>query len=134
MITVKSTYTGSLRTKATHVKSGNEFITDAPVDNNGKGEAFSPTDTLAAALGSCMMTVMAIAGENKGIDMTGMHLETTKIMSASPRRISELKVDFYWDNCHASESDRSWLKNVGQNCPVAKSLSPDLHQNVTFHF
>jgi uncharacterized OsmC-like protein len=134
MITVKSAYTGSLRTKVTHVKSGNAFITDAPVDNNGKGEAFSPTDTVAAALGSCMMTVMAIAGEGKGIDMAGMHLETTKIMAANPRRIAELKVDFYWDNCQASESDIKWLKNVGLNCPVAKSLSADLHQNITFHF
>lgn len=134
MITVKSVYTGSLRTKATHVKSGNAFITDAPIDNNGKGEAFSPTDTVAAALGSCMMTVMAIAGEKSGIDMTGMHLEATKIMAANPRRISELKVDFYWDNCQASERDRDWLKNVGLSCPVAKSLSPDLHQNITFHF
>lgn len=134
MITVKSVYTGSLRTKATHVKSGNAFITDAPVDNNGKGEAFSPTDTVAAALASCMMTVMAIAGEKSGIDMAGMHLETTKIMTANPRRISELKVDFYWDNCQASERDRDWLKNVGRNCPVAKSLSLDLNQNITFHF
>ena len=134
MITVKSTYTGGLRTNARHLRSGNEFITDAPIDNNGKGEAFSPTDTVAAALASCMMTVMAIAGEKQGIDMSGMHLETTKIMAANPRRISELKVDFYWDNCTASESDRSWLKNVGLNCPVAKSLSTDLVQNITFHF
>ena len=134
MITVKSTYTGGLRTNAQHVRSGNEFITDAPVDNNGKGEAFSPTDTVAAALGSCMMTVMAIAGEKEGIDMSGMHLETTKIMAANPRRISELKVDFYWDNCTASESDRKWLKNVGLNCPVAKSLSTDLVLNITFYF
>ena len=134
MITVKLTYTGGLRTKATHVKSGNEFITDAPTDNNGKGETFSPTDTVAAALGSCMMTVMAIAGEKEGIDMSGMHLETTKIMAANPRRISEIKVDFYWDNCAASESDRKWLKKVGLSCPVAKSLSAELVQNVTFHF
>lgn len=134
MITVKSTYTGSLRTVAQHVQSGNEFITDAPVDNNGKGEAFSPTDTVAAALGSCMMTVMAISGEKQGIDLSGMHLETTKIMAANPRRISELKIDFYWDNCQASESDRNWLKKVGLNCPVAKSLSAELIQNVTFHF
>lgn len=134
MITVKSTYTGGLRTKAVHVKSGNEFVTDAPVDNNGKGEAFSPTDTVAAALGSCMMTVMAIAGEKKGIDMSGMHLEVTKIMAANPRRISELKVDFYWDNCTASERDREWLKEIGRNCPVAQSLSEGLVQNITFYF
>ncbi len=134
MITVKSTYTGGLRTSFQHVKSGIEFITDAPVDNNGKVEAFSPIDTVAAALGACMMTVMAIAGEKQGIDLSGMHLETTKIMTANPRRISELKVDFYWDNCEASESDRKWLKNVGLNCPVAKSLSAELVQNVTFHF
>ena len=131
MITVKSTYTGGLRTKATHVKSGNEFITDAPADNNGKGETFSPTDTVAAALGSCMMT---IAGEKEGIEMSGMHLEITKIMAVNPRRISEIKVDFYWDNCAASESDRKWLKKVGLSCPVAKSLSAELVQKVTFYF
>ena len=134
MITVKTNYEGSLRTTAQHVKSGNTFQTDAPTDNNGKGEAFSPTDTVAAALASCMMTVMAIDGEKNGIDMSGMRAETTKVMSAEPRRISALKLDFYWEGCPASEADREKLKEIGRNCPVALSLSKELRQEINFHF
>ena len=134
MATVNSIYSGGLRTTAIHEKSGEQLITDAPLDNNGKGEAFSPTDLVAAALGSCMMTVMAIAGEKKGIDMQGMRMETTKVMAANPRRISALQVDFYWDNCMASESDREWLKKIGLNCPVALSLNDALKQEVKFNF
>ncbi|WP_268123418.1 OsmC family protein [Roseivirga pacifica] len=134
MITIKSKYEGGLRTTMEHVKSGNTMQTDAPVDNNGKGETFSPTDTVAAALGSCMMTVMAIDGEKNGIDMSGMRLEVTKVMSASPRRISALKVDFYWDGCTASKEDRAKLKEIGRNCPVALSLSESLRQEIAFHF
>jgi len=135
MATIKSEYTGGLRTTAVHVKSGNQFVTDAPVDNNGKGETFSPTDTVAAALGSCMMTVMAIAGEKEGIDLTGMHLETTKVMSATaPRKIAALKVEFFWDNCSLNEEKRAWLKEIGRNCPVALSLHSDLRQEINFHF
>lgn len=134
MATIKSKYEGNLRTSAVHVKSDNKFITDAPVDNNGKGETFSPTDTIAAALGSCMMTVMAIAGEKKGIDMSGMHLETTKVMSAIPRRISALHVEFHWDNCPIDEEQRKWLKDIGRNCPVALSLHPELKQEINFYF
>lgn len=134
MITVKSKYEGQLRTTAQHVKSGDTFQTDAPTDNNGKGEAFSPTDTVAAALASCMMTVMAIDGEKNGVDMSGMRTETTKVMSASPRRIAALKMDFYWDNCSATEEEKSKLKEIGMNCPVALSLSDALRQEITFHF
>ena len=135
MITIKSKYTGGLSTKSVHVKSGNTYETDAPVDNNGKGETFSPTDTLATALGTCMMTVMAIAGEKKGLDMSGMHLETEKIMVADPkRRISELKMDFFWPDCSLDDVDRLWVKDIGLNCPVALSLSDNLKQNITFHF
>ncbi len=134
MITVKSEYLGELRTDAEHVKSGNHFQTDAPVDNNGKGETFSPTDTVAAALGSCMMTVMAIAGENRGFDMSGMNQEITKVMAANPRRISKIKIDFFWPNCNLDQKDRELLKDIGRNCPVAQSLSSDLEQDITFHF
>lgn len=134
MITVKSKYTGNLSTEAVHVKSGNSIVTDAPTDNNGKGQAFSPTDLVAAALGSCMMTVMAIAGEQKGLNMEGMSLEATKVMSANPRRISEIKVEFSWQNCGLSAEDRDWIKEVGLSCPVAQSLSKDLNQNIEFRF
>lgn len=134
MITVKSKYTGGLSTVATHVKSGNSITTDAPTDNNGKGEAFSPTDLVAAALGSCMMTVMAIAGEKKGFDMSGMHLETNKVMAANPRRISRLEVKFYWDDCTLNVEERDWIKEIGLTCPVAQSLSKELIQDITFYF
>jgi uncharacterized OsmC-like protein len=134
MKTVETKYEGGLRTSSVHLQSKNTFHTDAPLDNNGKGEAFSPTDTVAAALGACMMTVMAIAGEKKGWDMSGMHLATQKIMAANPRRIAALRVDFYWDNCAVSDEDRSWIKEIGLNCPVALSLHPDLKQEITFHF
>tara|TARA_R110001599_G_scaffold293529_4_gene497411 strand:- start:1551 stop:1955 length:405 start_codon:yes stop_codon:yes gene_type:complete len=134
MITVKSKYTGNLSTEAVHVKSGNGIVTDAPVDNNGKGEAFSPTDLVAAALGSCMMTVMAIAGEKKGLNMEGMNVESTKIMSANPRRISEIQLDFFWSDCSLSDKDREWIKEIGLTCPVAQSLREDLKQSIEFHF
>lgn len=134
MKTVDTKYVGGLRTSSVHLKSNNTFQTDAPLDNNGKGETFSPTDTVAAALGACMMTVMAIAGEKKGLDMSGMHLSTEKVMAANPRRISALKVDFYWENCSLSEEDREWIKDIGINCPVALSLHPNLRQEINFHF
>ena len=134
MKTVDTKYVGGLRTSSVHLKSNNTFQTDAPLDNNGKGETFSPTDTVAAALGACMMTVMAIAGEKKGLDMSGMHLATEKVMAVNPRRISALKVDFYWENCGLSEEDRAWIKDIGINCPVALSLHPNLRQEINFHF
>ncbi|WP_420385450.1 OsmC family protein [Roseivirga sp.] len=134
MKTVETKYEGGLRTSSVHLKSNNTFQTDAPLDNNGKGETFSPTDTVAAALGACMMTVMAIAGEKEGLDMSGMHLATQKVMAANPRRIAALKVDFYWDNCPLNDSQRDWIKDIGINCPVALSLSADLRQEINFHF
>lgn len=134
MKTVETQYLGGLRTESTHLKSGNTFQTDAPIDNNGKGETFSPTDSVAAALGACMMTVMAIAGEKEGIDMSGMKLSTQKVMSAEPRRIAALKVDFFWENCPLNEEQKSWIKEIGINCPVALSLNKDLRQEINFHF
>lgn len=134
MKTVESKYLGGLRTSSVHLKSQNTYQTDAPLDNNGKGETFSPTDTLATALGTCMMTVMAIAGEKEGLDMSGMHLATEKVMAANPRRVSALKVDFYWDDCSLNEEQIAWIKDIGLNCPVALSLHPNLRQEITFHF
>ncbi|KYG77203.1 MULTISPECIES: OsmC family protein [Roseivirga] len=134
MKTVESKYLGGLRTSSVHLKSKNTYQTDAPIDNNGKGETFSPTDTVATALGACMMTVMAIAGEKKGFDMSGMHLATEKVMSANPRRIAALKVDFYWDDCPLNDEQKEWIKEIGLNCPVALSLHPELKQEISFHF
>ena len=96
MPTIKSSYLGNLRTQANHVLSGNALITDAPLDNNGKGEAFSPTDLVCAALGSCMVTIMGIVAERDGISLEGLSWEVTKIMESSPRKIKEIQIDFHW--------------------------------------
>lgn len=135
MATVKSEYQTGLRTSSEHLKSGNKILTDAPVDNNGKGETFSPTDLVASALGSCMMTVMGIAGEKKGMDLSGMRMEITKVMTATaPRKIHRIEIEFYWDECALNASEIEWIKNIGLNCPVALSLHSDLVQQVNFHF
>jgi uncharacterized OsmC-like protein len=133
MATIKTLYTGNLRTEATHVASGNTIITDAPTDNNGKGEAFSPTDLTCASLGSCMMTIMGIAAEREGIKLEGTRMEITKIMGANPRRISKVKVDVVLTSQEAlSEVQKEKLQRAAITCPVALSLHPDIEQEVNF--
>jgi putative redox protein len=135
MATVNTRYLGQLRTEATHNQSGNILITDAPLDNNGKGEAFSPTDTVAAALASCMMTIMGIIAERDQVDMTGLTASVTKIMTATlPRKIAEIQVDFNWANCPASDIQRTKLKKAALTCPVALSLHPEVKQTIQFDF
>lgn len=135
MPTIEGKYKGSLRTEAVHVKSGNRIITDAPVDNQGKGEAFSPTDLVCAALGSCMMTVMGIVAEREAIPLEGLKLETTKQMVAEPRRISRIDIRFSWENPPAlSNGQLQKLKKAALTCPVAVSLHPDIVQEVHFNF
>ncbi|MHA6250101.1 OsmC family protein [Pontibacter sp. CAU 1760] len=133
MATITSTYNGSLRTSAQHIASGNSIITDAPVDNNGKGEAFSPTDLVCAALGSCMMTIMGILANRSDIDIDGITLETTKVMAAEPRRIAEVILNFTLpvDKTY-TDKQRAMLENAARTCPVALSLHPDVKQTVTF--
>lgn len=130
----KVRYDGNLRTSATHLRSGNQFITDAPPDNNGKGEAFSPTDMVSTALASCMMTIMGIVAEREGIDMTGLHASVDKEMASNPRKIARVGLHFEWDNCKATAAERAKLKKAGLTCPVALSLHPDLKQDVVFNF
>jgi putative redox protein len=134
MPTIKSIYQGQLRTQSTHVQSGNTLITDAPTDNNGKGEAFSPTDTVAAALSSCMMTIMGIIAEREHIDMTGLKADATKLMASDPRRISEIQIDFSWPDAPVTEEQGTKLKRAAIKCPVALSLHPDLKQTIQFDF
>lgn len=117
-----------------HIQSGNEIITDAPLDNNGKGEAFSPTDLVAAALGSCMVTIMGIVAERDGIDLKGLKWEITKIMQSDPRKIAEVMIAFHWDKPQGSPSFQQKLKNAARTCPVALSLSPEVKQTVIFNF
>jgi len=131
---IETEYQGSLRTKNIHLRSGNEFITDAPVDNNGKGEAFSPTDTVCAALSSCMMTIMGIEANKMGVDLDGLKANVTKVMAASPRKISKIKVEFTSKNLSASKEQLEKLKEAALKCPVALSLDPSIDQGVSFDF
>ncbi|MGB0175942.1 MAG: OsmC family protein [Owenweeksia sp.] len=126
-------YQGALRTKATHQRSGNELITDAPLDNNGRGEAFSPTDLVATALGSCMLTVMGIKARAMGFDLEDATASITKIMASAPRRIAEIQVHIRLkQNC--DEPTRELLEETGRKCPVAQSLSSDLKQRISFEW
>ena len=133
MATVETVYLGGLRTEATHVQSGRKILTDAPVDNHGKGEAFSPTDLVAAALGSCMMTLMGIAAQTQQIDIDDTRLSITKVMSADPRRIGEIIVEVRFPSDYAPKI-RTILERAAATCPVAKTLHPDCKQTVSFHY
>lgn len=132
-MTATVTYLGELRTECTHLKSGNTFITDAPTDNQGKGEAFSPTDTVATGLGACMITVMGIKARDLEVQLTGSRVEVTKHMSASPRRISQIDLVLYLPKA-VSDKHRVILENTGRTCPVAMSLHPDIEQLVDFRW
>ncbi|WP_026998850.1 OsmC family protein [Eisenibacter elegans] len=135
MPTIKSTYLGQLRTQATHLQSGNTLLTDAPTDNNGRGEAFSPTDLVAAALGSCMMTIVGIVAEREGISLEGVTWETTKKMASQPRRIEAIEIRITFPQGHQlSQVQQAKLRNAAQTCPVALSLHPDLRQELTIVF
>ncbi len=127
------TYRQGKRTTCQHVKSGSSFATDAPVDNNGRGEAFSPTDLAATSLGTCMLTVMGIYAEKNDISLEGARAEVTKFMAADPRRICKVKVDLFMP-AGIPEKERSKLEEIGINCPVAKSLHPDIEQDVSFFY
>ena len=133
MATSKVTYLGDLRTSSIHLQSGSEIISDAPVDNNGKGEAFSPTDTVANGLASCMFTVMGIKARNLGVDFSGSSAEVTKIMAAEPRRISEIHIVFTM-NFIADDKTKTILERTAMTCPVFYSLHPDIKKEITFNW
>ena len=133
MTTSTSKYTGELRTHSVHTQSGETYITDAPTDNEGKGEAFSPTDIVATSLANCMMTIMGIVSKRKGLIIEGTEAKIDKFMGTDPRRITEIKIDFYFP-VNFSEDERKLLEKSALNCPVAKSLSSDLKQNIEFHY
>ena len=131
MPTSKVTYLGDLRTSSIHLQSGSEIISDAPTDNNGKGEAFSPTDTVANGLASCMFTVMGIKAQDLGVDFSGSTAEVTKIMAAEPRRISEIHINFNM-NLAADEKTKTILERTAMTCPVFYSLHPDIKKEISF--
>ncbi|MFN3968577.1 OsmC family protein [Flavobacterium sp.] len=133
MPTSKVTYLGDLRTSSIHLQSGSEIISDAPLDNNGKGEAFSPTDTVANGFASCMFTVMGIKAREMGVDFSGSTAEVTKIMAADPRRISEIHVTFEM-NLEADEKTKTILERTALTCPVHFSLHPDIKREIVFNW
>jgi putative redox protein len=134
MATATGTYLGDRRTEVQHLASGQTFITDAPTDNNGRGEAFSPTDTVCAALSSCMMTLMGIYAQREGVDLKGMRSEITKHMGTDPRRIIKIEISFVWPNPAATDHQKEMLRRAALTCPVAKSLHPDIEQAISFNF
>lgn len=134
MKTSQIIYPGELRTEAIHVRSGNKIITDAPPDNNGKGEFFSPTDLLATSLASCMITIMGIAARNHEFNIDGTTASVTKIMASDPRRVSEIHIVLELPHNNYSEKEKKIIEFAVKNCPVAKSLHPDLNQQVIINY
>ena len=134
METSRITYIGGLRTEAMHVKSGQIILTDAPTDNQGRGEAFSPTDLLATSLGACAITVVGIAAQTHGFDVDGTTISITKIMTSDPRRVGEVIVELNFPAVKYSEKEKSIIRHTINTCPVSKSLHPDLKQTFIINF
>jgi len=132
--TVKTTYLGDLRTENIHVQSGTRIITDAPVDNRGKGEGFSPTDLLATSLGNCIMTIMGIKAMDNGFDITGTEIEITKIMASDPRRVSEVVMEFTFPKKGYSEEEKRLIESVAGTSPVPLSVHTNVKQTVRFNW
>lgn len=132
-MTSKVTYLGNLRTSSVHLASGSEIVSDAPIDNNGLGEAFSPTDTVANALASCMLTVMGIKARDMDVKIDGSTAEVTKTMQANPRKISGIKVAFNMKS-DADEKTRTILERTAMTCPVYLSLNPDIDKDIAFNW
>jgi len=130
----KGMYLGELRTSLTHIKSKTEVITDAPTDNHGKGEAFSPTDLTSAALGSCMATIMGIFANKHGINLPKFQYEIEKVMASNPRRIDTIKIHFTFDENELTAEEKIKLERAAKTCPVALSLHPDIKQEASFAF
>lgn len=126
-------YLGNLRTENTHLKSGNIYYTDAPTDNNGRGEAFSPTDTVATGLANCMLTVMGIKAQNLGVSIDGTIAQVTKTMTSEPRRISKIEVTLTFPE-KVDDKNRKILENTARTCPVSYSLHPDIEQIILFNW
>ena len=132
-MTSRIKYEGNLRTVATHLQSGTVIETDAPVDNQGKGERFSPTDLVATALGTCMLTIMGIKARDMNVSLEGTEIDITKIMAANPRRIGEIKVVInFSESVKADEKQRTILEKAAMTCPVFESLSAEMKKDVEF--
>jgi uncharacterized OsmC-like protein len=129
------TYQGDLRTSAVHLQSQSVLETDAPTDNQGKGERFSPTDLVATSLGSCMLTIMGIKARDMQIDLTGTKIDVQKQMKSDPRRVGGVDITFYFPaSLQLGEKEKTILQNAALTCPVAKSLHPEIEQKVVFNW
>jgi uncharacterized OsmC-like protein len=128
-------YDGELRTVATHLQSGSTIETDAPLDNQGKGERFSPTDLVATALGSCMTTIMGIKARDLAVDLRGMKIDIQKIMNVDPRRISGINLTFQFpDTLQVDDKQKTILERAAHTCPVIYSIHPDIEVKVAFNW
>ena len=134
MATSKVIYLSELRTEAHHLYSGVKITTDAPLDNQGKAEFFSPTDLAATSLASCMLTIIGIAARTHGFSIDNTEATVTKIMYSNPRRIGEIHIEFDFPDNAYTEKQKKIIEIAGRTCPVALSLHPDLKQNVSFNF
>jgi len=134
MSTSLITYLGELRTEAIHLNSQTTILSDAPIDNQGKGQAFSPTDMVATSLATCMLTIMGIKARDMNLNLKGTKAEVTKHMTSGPRKISAIDIVITFLPNNFSEKDRSILENVAKTCPVALSLNTEIKQNLTFTF
>ena len=133
MNNIKISYKGRLRTVVTHTLTGEIIETDAPIDNNGKGEKFSPTDLFASSLGSCMLTIMGITAQSHGFSIDGSSINLEKIMGKNPRRVAEIHLDINIKGV-LTEKQRQMLVKAAKHCPVSKSIHPEIKENVSFHF
>ena len=133
-MTASIIYQGELRCQATHLQSGTVIETDAPSDNQGKGEKFSPTDTLCVSLATCLATTIAIKARDFNIDLKNTKIDVTKHMLKEPRRVGQIDVEINFPVLTISDEQKKILENTGYNCPVAKSLHPDVKQNINYHW
>ncbi|HRI01953.1 MAG TPA: OsmC family protein [Saprospiraceae bacterium] len=132
--TASVVYLGDLRTEATHHKSGQKIMTDAPTDNQGRGEAFSPTDLTSTSLACCMITIMGIAARTHQINIDGTKADVLKIMADQPRRIARIEIDIYFPKQNYTQKEKTVLERSAKTCPVAKSLHPDCEELIRFHY
>lgn len=132
MTTVTTIYQGSLRCQATHLQSGTGLITDAPSDNNGKGESFSPTDLVATALGTCIMTIMGIYAQKNNISLEGLKMDITKTMTDNPRRIGKIDIVLTMPKTELNAFQKTELETITRSCPVCLSLHPDIEKTFSF--
>ena len=132
MTTLRTKYLGNMRTEIEHVESGQKVITDAPVDNHGKGEYISPTDLFVASYVSCILTIMDMAGDRHGFEINGVFAETTKVMASNPRRVSEMKITITLPHNNYSDKERRVIEAVPAQCPVGNSLHPEIKKEIIF--